>query len=110
MAHHGQDGALRRGAKPDMKRRKKGRRYATAFLSYSVKTLRLYKTLFHHCSSNLFEAGNVSALNQKVLVAEVFLSSVSTVLVDVLHDVVELIIYSLVLEYSVSCVLSHFDA
>ena len=70
----------------------------------------LYEALFHHCSSNLFESSDVSALDQQVLVAEVLLSSSSTVLVDVSHDLVQLFVNRIVLIYSVACVLAHLDA
>ena len=71
---------------------------------------RLYETLFHHCSSDLFETSDVTTLDEQVLVAIVLLSSSSTVLVNVDHDLVQLIIYILMLVYSMTSVLSHFDA
>ena len=62
----------------------------------------LYKTLLHHSICNSFESSDVTTLYKSVLVVVVLLTSVCASVVDVDHDLVKLIIYILVLEYSVT--------
>ena len=100
-----------KATEPRQKENRKGLSRGTA-LFIMVKpdwyVQRLYNALCHHSLCNLFETSDVCAGYQVVAQTILFGSSCSIV-VNIHHDVFQLFVNLCRGEYSVTCVLTHFD-